>query len=376
DVTRLQALVDKKKIVISEAVIHDILQLNDAEGVNQVGDLSTHTTRFISLALTQKVFANMRRVGKGFSGVETPLFDVMLAVGQPAEEGFVAKEVQVDDAAAAAVEEHVTVDVSHDAILSPPPHVIPSPSQEPSSPPQQQPSSPQAPPQDAEFPTQLQQLKARVKRLEKANMVKSLKLRRLRKVGAYRRVESSTDMEDVFNQGRMIDDMDMDEGIELVKDAGLITEVVTAAASQVSAASTTIPAASATIPAAKPTIPAAPTVVARSGSLFKSFDAASTTIPAASATIPAAKPTIPAAPTVVAANTRRRKGVMIRDPEEELHLKTPAETPKVKDKGKRILVETPKTMKKKDQIEMDAEYARKLQEEIDRDHDGFSKDID
>nr|GFC63441.1 hypothetical protein [Tanacetum cinerariifolium] len=34
DVTRLQALVDKKKIVISEAVIHEILQLNDAEGVS------------------------------------------------------------------------------------------------------------------------------------------------------------------------------------------------------------------------------------------------------------------------------------------------------------------------------------------------------
>nr|GFB81324.1 hypothetical protein [Tanacetum cinerariifolium] len=33
DVTRLQALVDKKKIVISEAIIREILQLNDAKGV-------------------------------------------------------------------------------------------------------------------------------------------------------------------------------------------------------------------------------------------------------------------------------------------------------------------------------------------------------
>nr|GEX59690.1 hypothetical protein [Tanacetum cinerariifolium] len=32
DVTRLQALVDKKKILISEAVIRKILQLNDADG--------------------------------------------------------------------------------------------------------------------------------------------------------------------------------------------------------------------------------------------------------------------------------------------------------------------------------------------------------
>nr|GEZ00696.1 putative reverse transcriptase domain-containing protein [Tanacetum cinerariifolium] len=44
--------------------------------LNQVGDLSTHTTRYISSALTQKVFANVRRVRKGFSGVETPLFKV------------------------------------------------------------------------------------------------------------------------------------------------------------------------------------------------------------------------------------------------------------------------------------------------------------
>nr|GEW83069.1 putative ribonuclease H-like domain-containing protein [Tanacetum cinerariifolium] len=111
---------------------------------NQVGDLSTHTTRFISSALTQKVFANMRRVGKGFSGVETPLFEGMLAVRQHAEEGLVDEQVQVDDA----VEENVAEDVAHDAIPSPTPHDIPSPSQEPSLPPQQPQSSPQAPPQE------------------------------------------------------------------------------------------------------------------------------------------------------------------------------------------------------------------------------------
>nr|GFC88426.1 hypothetical protein [Tanacetum cinerariifolium] len=51
----------------------------------QVGDLSTHTTKYTSPALTQKVFANIKRVGKGFSGVETPLFVGML-VGQEIEE--------------------------------------------------------------------------------------------------------------------------------------------------------------------------------------------------------------------------------------------------------------------------------------------------
>nr|GFA84317.1 hypothetical protein [Tanacetum cinerariifolium] len=62
-------------------------------------------------------------------------------------------------------------------------------------------------------------LKATVKRLEKANMVKSPKLRHLRKVGASKQVESFDAMEDVFNQERMIDDLDKDEWIELFKDA-------------------------------------------------------------------------------------------------------------------------------------------------------------
>nr|GFA20240.1 hypothetical protein [Tanacetum cinerariifolium] len=41
------------------------------------------------------------------------------------------------------------------------------------------------------------------------------------KVGASKRIESSDDIEDVFNQGRMIDDLDKDEGIKLVKDADI-----------------------------------------------------------------------------------------------------------------------------------------------------------
>nr|GEV11997.1 hypothetical protein [Tanacetum cinerariifolium] len=46
------------------------------------GDVSSHTTNYTSLALTQKVFANMRRIGKGFSRVATPLFDGMLVPQQ------------------------------------------------------------------------------------------------------------------------------------------------------------------------------------------------------------------------------------------------------------------------------------------------------
>nr|GEY76631.1 hypothetical protein [Tanacetum cinerariifolium] len=52
------------------------------------------------------------------------------------------------------------------------------------------------------------------------------------------------------------------------------------------------------------------------------------------------------------------------------------ETPKVKDKGKGILIEAPKPMKKKDQIELDAEYAGKLQDEINKEHEETYKNID
>nr|GFD42793.1 hypothetical protein [Tanacetum cinerariifolium] len=107
----------------------------------------------------------------------------------------------------------------------------------------------------------------------------------------------------------------------------LITEVVTAATTQV-------------IPAAEPVVDAVSNLV--------------------SAAKPKVLKVVPTAPTV---STRKRKGVVIRDPEEELHDDTSAETQSAKDKGKGILVEDPKPMKKKDQIAMNAEYARKLQEE-------------
>nr|GEZ89467.1 hypothetical protein [Tanacetum cinerariifolium] len=106
--------------------------------------------------------------------------------------------------------------------------------------------------------------------------------------------------------------------------------------------------------------------------------AASETITVASAIIPTPEPQVPAAtlnaaPTrVVAAPSRRRKGVVIRDPEDESTTSTstiiPAET-KSKDKGKGILLEEPKPLKKKQQIEMDEEYARKLHAELNKDID-------
>nr|GEW24216.1 hypothetical protein [Tanacetum cinerariifolium] len=118
----------------------------------------------------------------------------------------------------------------------------------------------------------------------------------------------------------MQEDSEVQEVVEVVNVAKLMTEVVTAATIQV-------------VPAAKPVVVAI------------------------SAAKPAAKPkvlkVVPATPAV---STRKRNGVVIRDPEEKLQDDTPAETQSAKDKGKGILVEDPKPMKKKYQIAMDAEF--------------------
>nr|GEW92249.1 hypothetical protein [Tanacetum cinerariifolium] len=145
-------------------------------------------------------------------------------------------------------------DVQDESIPSPtpptpppqPPQDIPSTSQVQSPPPQIQSPTP-AQPQGANFPMSLLQealdvcaaltrrvehlehdklaqaleitkLKTRVKKLERANKVKTLKLKRLRKVGTSQRIESSNDtiMEDVSNQERMIDELDRDEGVALM----------------------------------------------------------------------------------------------------------------------------------------------------------------
>nr|GEY26032.1 hypothetical protein [Tanacetum cinerariifolium] len=259
----------------------------------------------------------------------------MLVVGEIEEHGD--EEERDNDAQGA------DADVSGDDVQD---QFIPSPA------PPTPPPSPQAIPYTSHVAQNLEitKLKTRVKKLERENKVKTLKLRRLRKVGTSQRIKSSDDtiMEDVINQGRIIDELDRDEGValmgekeeekqaeevkevvEVVTTAKLITEVVTAASAPVSTASMIIP-------AAEPNIPVA----------------FITTAPVK----------------VVAAFTRRRRGVVIRDPEEESSAKTSDET-KSKDKGKGIMVKDPKPMKKKKQVEIDEAYARKLYEELNHDID-------
>nr|GFA41227.1 hypothetical protein [Tanacetum cinerariifolium] len=223
-------------------------------------------------------------------------------------------------------------------------------------------------------------LKARVKKLEKINKVKSSKLRRLKKVGTSQRVESSDDIENVFNQGRIIADMDQDEGIELVVDQEKDAKVEGRHADKQAELYNLDLDQSSKVLSMKEDdteVQEAVEIVTTAKLMTEVVTVAQ--VVAASTPIPAAKPKILNITAAHAVPTRRRKGVVIRDPEEELLFDTPTETPKVKDKGKGILIEALKPMKKKDQIELDADInetpaqkaakRRKLHEQAKEDED-------
>nr|GEX33640.1 hypothetical protein [Tanacetum cinerariifolium] len=88
----------------------------------------------------------------------------------------------------------------------------------------------------------------------------------------------------------------------------------------------------------------------------------------ADAQVPAA--ILTAAPSRLTAAPKRRKRVVIRDPEESNTSSTiiPTEA-KSKDKGKGILVEEPKPLKKQAQIKQDEAFARELKAEMKRNID-------
>nr|GEZ22075.1 hypothetical protein [Tanacetum cinerariifolium] len=287
----ISTLVDKKKVVVTDAAIREVLRLDDAEDVDclpneeifielaRIGDLSTHTTKYALPTLTKKVFANMRKVGKGFSRVETPLFEGMLVGQAIKEEGDANEHVKQvtssDDA-------HGDDTAAHGEILTV--------TQEPSIPSPTPTIPPSQPPQDIPLISQ--------------------------------RVDTSDDtvMDDESNQRRMIDEMDKDddvvlmdekeedkkdkpaevqEVVDVVTTAKLITKVDTAASEIVTPASVIIS-------NTEPQVPAA--------------------------TITAALVRVAAAP------SRRRKGVVIRDPKIESTTSSIISTKtKSKDKGKGIM---------------------------------------
>ncbi|GJT94115.1 hypothetical protein Tco_1082960 [Tanacetum coccineum] len=96
-VRQIQALIDKKKLIIMETSIRSDLHLEDA-GVfinQQLGDMSHHKKIFVTPSHTKKIFANMKREGKDFSGRITPLFETMMV--QPTQDEGVDSGIPVLD---------------------------------------------------------------------------------------------------------------------------------------------------------------------------------------------------------------------------------------------------------------------------------------
>nr|GEX94217.1 ribonuclease H-like domain-containing protein [Tanacetum cinerariifolium] len=457
DVTRLQALVDKKKVIITEATIRDALQLDDAKSIDclpneeiftelsrmgtswnefsssmasaviclstsrkinfskyifdslvrnvdsstkfymypcflqlmiraQVGDLFLHFTKYSSPALTQKVFANMRRVGKGIFGVDTPLFEGMI-VAQQADEG--ATKVNVDDVPTAEVDDKGASSVAVDDVPTavdepsipspplttqppPPSQDLPSTSQlQPTPPPSliSQPPSPQQQPQslqDAKILMDLLHtlletcttLTKRVEHLEQDKIAQSLEIIKLKQ--RVKKLERRNKL-----KGRIIASMDVDEDVtpkdvaEVAKDVDDVVKDVEIEESVLSMQDDELE---------PPELQEVVEVVTTAKIMTEVVTAASATITAADTPIPAA--IIPSATltlTTAPSAARKRKRVVIKDLEETATPSTIIHTePKSKDKGKGILVEEPKPLKKQAQIEQDEAFARELEAELNK----------
>nr|GEV76197.1 hypothetical protein [Tanacetum cinerariifolium] len=245
----------------------------------------------------------MRRVGKGFFGVETPLFAGMLVEQQVAEEGITevhGEEVNAGDTAKGDVTVaygEVPTANEEPSIPSPtPPTLPPQPSHDIPSTSQVQPTPPQSPQgrmiaeMDQDANVVLEDDKEVADEAKEVAEDVDVVLEDDKEVANEAKEVAKDAKEDKAKPAKV------QEVVDVVTTAKIITKVVIAAIETITAASTNITASEAQVPAVT-----------------------LTTDPAR----------------VAAAPSRRRKGVVIRDPEEESTTSTiiPAKT-KSKDKGK------------------------------------------
>ncbi|GJQ91984.1 hypothetical protein Tco_0003123 [Tanacetum coccineum] len=408
----LQALVDGKKVIITETSVRRDLQFEDVEGIEclpnadifeqlaligyekpsqkltyykaffshewkflihtilqclifldkQVGNMSTHDEIFVTPSHTKKIFGNMKRIGKGFSGTVPPLFPTMMVQAQEemgeADEAANEENVptQSNDLPLLRVntltsgEDRLQFKELMDLCTKLSDRVL-----------------------DLETTETIQEkeiasLKKRVKKLERKRKSKTPGIKRLFKVGRSAQVVSSKDEglgdhEDASKQGIKIDDIDKDAEVTSVNETQgryddaqifdtdvfngeevflaeqsekVIKEVVSTA--KVSTAATitteeiTLAQALAELRSAKPKVV-----------IQEPVQSTTTTTPS---TIPKAK------------------SITFRDPGESTTRTTLTPIPSnIKDKGKAKMIEPEKPLKKKEQIRLDEELAFKLQAE-------------
>nr|GEV60967.1 hypothetical protein [Tanacetum cinerariifolium] len=149
DVVRLQALIDRKKVIITEDTVHQALRLDDAESI----DCLPNEEIFIELARIgyEKPSTKLTfyKVGNGFSRIETPLFEEMLVTQQAADDvaDVVANDVAADDVPTAVAEPTPSSPTPTTTPTPPQQEVTSTPPLSPHHSPQQQPSSPLQQPQ-------------------------------------------------------------------------------------------------------------------------------------------------------------------------------------------------------------------------------------
>nr|GEW49453.1 hypothetical protein [Tanacetum cinerariifolium] len=335
DVIRLQALADKKKVVVTEATIREALHFDGAEGVKCLpneeifSELARMGYEKPSTKLTSSMASAVICLSSGRKfNFSKYIFDSLLRnVDSPSKfymyprflqlmiRKQVAQEVVAKGDAEVHGEEVNASDAAKGDVTAAHREVQPTP-----------PQSPQ-----------------RVKKLERKNKVRVLKLIRLQKVGTAQRVETSdeTVKDDVSNQGRMIAEMDQDvdvvleEAKKVAKDAKVDESVdIQGRQSESNAKIYKIDldhvnkVLSMQEDESKPAeVQEVVDVVITAKIITEVVTAASETITPAEAQVLAATLTVAPA-RVTAAPSRRRKGVVIRDLQKESTTSTiiPAET--------------------------------------------------
>ncbi|GJT28412.1 hypothetical protein Tco_0908687 [Tanacetum coccineum] len=365
----------------------------------QLEGMSNHKRIYVTPSHTKKIFGNMRRVGKGFSGRETPLFPTMMVQAQEEMGEDEAVYEEMDDSLVRTATTATILDVEQDSGNIDKAQFKTTPN-EPSSPGTSSGGSPRR--QETigdkiaqtrsenvsklsnnlllvrgntlksgddslklqelmEFCTKLQQrvldlentktaqaqkitsLKLRVKKLEKKGGSRTHKLKRLYKVDRSARIVSSDeaslgDQEDASKQGRKIDDIDKDAKITLVDETqGRHGDDIMF--DVISTASI---------------IPVSAT----------SLTNVEITLAQALAELKSSKPT------TAASTSPRSKGPVIHEEEQVTTPTVSSQQPshaKIQDKGKAKMIEPEhvKKLSEKYQLKLDEEVAQRLQAEFD-----------
>ncbi|GJU58770.1 hypothetical protein Tco_1236536 [Tanacetum coccineum] len=197
-------------------------------------------------------------------------------------------------------------------------------------------------------------LNKRVKQLEKRMKLKTLGLKRLRKISSTSRVKSSNDaslgaQEDASKQERKIADLDADAVVTLEK---VDAEKEVSAADLVTTAGEVVTTANAEV-----------TTI---NSLTTTID--ELTLGQTMIEIKETKPkAITSAATTTTTTRPKARGVVVQVPTEFKTTSSSLQTsqlPQVKDKGKGIMVDPEVPLKKKDQIAIDEEVARNLEAQL------------